>query len=69
MTMPPVPPSLGAYLRELREARPRSLDVTIGNAGGIELTLNGRPMPPLGERGVVIRRLELPSQAMPAAGS
>jgi len=43
--------------------------VTIGNAGGIELTLNGRPMPPLGERGVVIRRLELPPQAMPAAGS
>ena len=43
--------------------------VTIGNAGGIELTLNGQLMPPLGARGVVIRRLELPPQAVPAAGS
>jgi cytoskeleton protein RodZ len=34
--------------------------LTVGNAGGIELELNGQPMPPLGARGVVIRRLELP---------
>lgn len=47
----------------------RRFFVTIGNAGGIELTLNGQPMPPLGARGVVIRRLELPPQAVPAAGS
>jgi cytoskeleton protein RodZ len=33
--------------------------LTVGNAAGIELTLNGRPMPPLGGRGVV-RRLEIP---------
>jgi cytoskeleton protein RodZ len=47
----------------------RRFFVTIGNAGGIELTLNGQPVPPLGARGVVIRRLELPPQAVPAAGS
>jgi cytoskeleton protein RodZ len=41
--------------------------LTIGNAGGIENELNGRVMPRLGERGAVIRQLELPQQA--AAGS
>jgi len=41
--------------------------LTVGNAGGIEIELNGRPMPPLGARGVVIRQLELPHAA--AAGS
>ena len=41
--------------------------LTIGNAGGIEIELNGRVMPRLGERGAVIRQLELPKQA--AAGS
>ncbi len=34
--------------------------LTVGNAAGIRLTLNDRAMPPLGERGVVIRRLEIP---------
>ena len=34
--------------------------LTVGNAGGIELTLNGHSIPPLGARGAVIRRLELP---------
>jgi cytoskeleton protein RodZ len=34
--------------------------LTIGNAGGIELTLNGRPVPSLGARGAVIRDLVLP---------
>ena len=34
--------------------------LTVGNAGGIELTLNGQPIPPLGARGVVIRELQLP---------
>jgi cytoskeleton protein RodZ len=43
-------------------ARRRFL-VTVGNAGGIELTLNGRRLPPLGGRGVVIRGLELPRAA------
>jgi len=41
--------------------------LTVGNAGGIEIELNGRPMPPLGARGAVIRQLELPQAA--AAGS
>ena len=34
--------------------------LTVGNAGGIELELNGRAMAPLGARGAVIRQLELP---------
>src|SRR5262249_52880349 len=37
--------------------------LTVGNAGGIEIELNGRAMPPLGARGVVIRQLELPRAA------
>jgi cytoskeleton protein RodZ len=35
--------------------------LTIGNAGGITLELNGRPLPPLGARGAVISRLVLPA--------
>ena len=42
--------------------------LTVGNAGGVELTLNGRPMPPLGAKGTVIRGLELP-RAGTASGS
>lgn len=34
--------------------------VTVGNAGGIQVELNGRLLPPLGARGAVIQRLELP---------
>ena len=41
--------------------------LTIGNAGGVEVTLNGRSLPPLGARGTVIQRLELPQQ--PTSGS
>lgn len=37
--------------------------LTIGNAGGIGLELNGRSLPPLGSSGVVIRRLVLPQNA------
>ena len=37
--------------------------LTIGNAGGVELTLNGKALPPLGAKGTVIQRLELPSPA------
>ena len=40
--------------------------LTVGNAGGIEIELNGRPMPRLGQSGTVIRQLELPQAA--AAG-
>ena len=39
----------------------RPFVLTIGNAGGIALELNGRRVPPLGPRGAVIERLVLPS--------
>jgi cytoskeleton protein RodZ len=42
--------------------------LTVGNAGGIALELDGRPLARLGDRGAVIRRLELP-QPEPGAGS
>ena len=35
--------------------------VTVGNAGGVELTLNGKALPSLGPKGTVIQRLELPA--------
>lgn len=35
--------------------------LTVGNAGGIALELNGQPLPPLGPRGAVISRLVIPS--------
>jgi cytoskeleton protein RodZ len=41
--------------------------LTVGNAGGIEIELNGQPVPRLGRSGAVIRQLELPQTA--AAGS
>jgi cytoskeleton protein RodZ len=41
--------------------------VTVGNAGGIEIQLNGKPLPALGPRGAVIHRLSLPER--PATGS
>ncbi|HEY4720100.1 MAG TPA: helix-turn-helix domain-containing protein [Candidatus Methylomirabilis sp.] len=39
--------------------------VTVGNAGGVELTLNGRPVSRLGEAGQVIRDLHLPAETAP----
>jgi len=36
--------------------------ITIGNAGGVSLELNGRPVPRLGASGSVITRLVLPSE-------
>jgi hypothetical protein len=36
--------------------------VTLGNAGGVALTLNGHDLPALGKSGQVIRNLRLPSQ-------
>ena len=48
-------------------AAERRFLVTVGNAGGVELTLNGRVLPPLGPKGAVIHRLELPQA--PASGS
>ena len=44
-------------------AAERRFLLTIGNAGGVELTLNGRALPPLGPKGTVIQRLELPAAA------
>jgi cytoskeleton protein RodZ len=41
--------------------------LTVGNAGGIEIELNGQPIPRLGKSGAVIRQLELPRAA--AGGS
>lgn len=35
--------------------------LTVGNAGGISLELNGRPLPPIGAPGAVIRELVLPA--------
>ena len=48
-------------------AAERRFLLTIGNAGGVELTLNGKTLPPLGAKGTVIQRLELPTPA--ATGS
>jgi cytoskeleton protein RodZ len=40
--------------------------VTVGNAGGVELRLNGKPMPPLGKSGQVVRDLVIPPAARDA---
>lgn len=36
-------------------------NLTVGNAGGIILTLNGKELPPLGKSGQVLRNLQLPA--------
>jgi hypothetical protein len=46
----------------------RRFVLTVGNAGGLELDLNGKRMPALGARGAVIQKLVLPQEA-PGAGS
>ena len=48
-------------IREWFSTRPFIL--TVGNAGGIKLELNGRAVPPLGPSGVVIPRLVLPTES------
>lgn len=48
-------------IREWVSAGPFTL--TIGNAGGVQLELNGRSLPPLGASGVVIPRLVLPPES------
>jgi cytoskeleton protein RodZ len=46
---------------EVREwVSDRPFVITVGNAGGISFELNGRALPPLGPRGLVIPRLVLP---------
>jgi cytoskeleton protein RodZ len=48
---------------EIREwVSDRPFVLTIGNAGGVALELNGRALPPLGAKGVVIPRLVLPPE-------
>lgn len=46
----------------------RRFTLTIGNAGGVELDLNGKRMPSLGAKGAVIQRLVLPQESA-GAGS
>jgi cytoskeleton protein RodZ len=46
-------------VREWVSNRPFTL--TIGNAGGLRLELNGRPLPALGGAGTVITRLVIPT--------
>ncbi len=43
----------------------RRFVLTVGNAGGLEVDLNGRRIPPLGARGAVIQKLVLPQDAAP----
>jgi len=45
----------------------RRFVLTVGNAGGLEVDLNGRRMPSLGAKGAVIQRLVLPQEG--GAGS
>lgn len=42
------------------EAR-NNFTLTVGNAGGIEVTLDGNPLPPLGRPGEVVRRVRIPA--------
>ena len=42
---------------------PTQFTLTIGNAGGVKLELNGRPLPPLGASGAVIPKLVLPTES------
>ncbi len=49
---------LAGDIREWVSDRP--FVVTIGNAGGVALELNGHVLPPLGAKGAVIQRLALP---------
>jgi cytoskeleton protein RodZ len=34
--------------------------ITVGNAGGVSFELNGRPLPPLGAEGAVVREVIVP---------
>ena len=38
----------------------RGFLLTVGNAGGVIVTVDGKQRPPLGDHGVVIRNLKLP---------
>jgi cytoskeletal protein RodZ len=65
----------GQFVEELLQAgavrewtAARRFVLTVGNAGGLEVDLNGRRIPALGARGAVIQRLVLPAEAQ-GAGS
>lgn len=45
-------------------AAARKFVLTVGNAGGVEVDYNGRRIPALGARGVVIQKLVLPADAL-----
>ncbi|OLA99433.1 MAG: hypothetical protein AUH09_05795 [Candidatus Rokubacteria bacterium 13_2_20CM_70_12] len=48
---------------EIREwVSNRPFVLSIGNAGGVTLELNGRRLPPLGPSGAVIARLVVPTE-------
>jgi len=38
----------------------RGFELTVGNAGGVIVTVDGKQRPPLGDHGVVVRNLKLP---------
>jgi cytoskeletal protein RodZ len=46
----------------------RAFTLTIGNAGGITVSIDGRELPPLGRPGHVVRNLRLPEEPPPANG-
>ena len=50
-------------VREWRSAG--GFRVTLGNAGGVELELDGRALPALGERGQVVRDAAIPDEPRP----
>jgi len=47
----------------------RGFLLTVGNAGGVALSLNGTPLPRLGKSGEVVRNLSLPDAAGSATGA
>jgi cytoskeleton protein RodZ len=61
--LPPVDVILKAGIRVSWKARNRFL-LTIGNAGGVDVTLNGKPFGPLGQRGAVVRNREFNRQSL-----
>jgi len=46
----------------------RGFVLTVGNAGGITVAVDGRELPPLGRAGQVVRNLRLPPEPPPASG-
>jgi cytoskeleton protein RodZ len=50
-------------VREWRSAGP--FTVTVGNAGGLTLELDGVALPPLGDRGQVLRDIRIPREPVP----